>query len=107
MEMIREREERHRIKEQEREERRLNRMNSEDSDDYSYSFSEDSYDSEDELDEEDTEARAFEHVFLKPIMAKTDVKAQTNVRMLQMEKKFLDEMRLEFKQELGLLLAEA
>ena len=68
-------------------------------------MTEDSLDSE-EL-EEDVEARAFEHVFLKPIQAKTNVRAQTTCKLLAMEKRHLDDMRLDYKEELGLLLAEA
>ena len=73
---------------------------------YESSESDDSYDSE-LTDEEDEETRAFEHVFLQPINAKTDVKATMNCKLLQMEKKHLNEMRQAFFQELGILLAEA
>ena len=44
-------------------------------------------------EEVDEETKAFEHVFLEPILAKTDVKATYNCKMLQMEKRHLNEMR--------------
>ena len=68
-------------------------------------FSDESDDSD--YNETDYEAQAFEHVFLRPILAKTDVKATTICKLLAMEKSHLDSMWIDFKEELGLLLAEA
>ena len=56
---------------------------------------------------EDDQNLAFERVFCQQMIAKFDVKSKTNGDCLQLEKKYLNEMRIEFGEELCLLMSFA
>ena len=55
----------------------------------------------------DVKAEACQIVFEYPMLAKSNVKALNNCDILQLHKSYLNEMRLFFKEELGILLAGA